>query len=140
VISLRLPRRRALPGYEATIPLINVAFLLLAFFMLVGRTDATAPFEVTPPRSGAGAPLPQGGATVSVSASGGLALDGAELGAAEIVETLEAAAGAGGADLVRVNADAGARLGDLLPLVAALEASGVTRIVLVVTPPEPAGP
>jgi len=65
-------RRRPLPQVEPMIPLINVAFLLMAFFMLIGRMDATAPFTVMPPRSDLGASLPQGGATISVSASGEL--------------------------------------------------------------------
>lgn len=75
---------------ERILPLINVVFLLLIFFMLAGRFSASDPFEVEPPRS-----VSQGAATerdilVLVSADGRLALDG------EIIES--AALGAAVAD------------------------------------------
>jgi len=57
--------------------------------------------------------------------------------AAEIVAALGAQAAAGTAPFVRINADARAPVSGFLPLVAALEARGVTRIALVVTPPAP---
>jgi biopolymer transport protein ExbD len=133
IVRLRRGRRPA-PRVDATIPLMNVVFLLMAFFMLIGRMDATAPFSVHPPRSALGAPLPQGGGTVSVSPTGALALDGAPASLEEILHRLDAEAGTG-PDAVRINADATTRLGDLLPLAGALEAAGVPRVVLVVTPP-----
>jgi biopolymer transport protein ExbD len=115
-------------------PLINVAFLLMSFFMLIGRMDAQAPFPVLTPLSGVGVPLPRGGAMISVSAAGGLALDGAPATAGEIVDRVAAAAAGAPVFQVRVNADARARVADVLPLVGALEAEGVPNIVLVVTP------
>lgn len=132
---MRLPRHQPGPAQETTIPLVNVAFLLLAFFMLVGRMDATAPFAVLPPQSAVGTPLPQGGATVSIARSGVLALDGVEKSLAEIVVGLRET----GPELVRLNADGGALLADVLPVAAALEAAGGLRVVLVVTPSEPGG-
>lgn len=133
-------RRRPMPAVEATVPLINVAFLLMAFFMLIGRMDATAPFAVVPPESDLGATLPQGGATVSISSTGELALDGAAASRAEIVKALAERVAAGEPGFVRINAHADAPLGDLLPLVGALEERGVPRIALVVTPAAPRGP
>ena len=38
---------------ERILPLINVVFLLLIFFMLAGRLSASDPFQVEPPRSSA---------------------------------------------------------------------------------------
>ena len=128
---LRLPRRPPAAHYETMTPLINVAFLLMAFFMLIGRMDATAPFVVLPPQSAQGTSLPQGGAMVSIATDGAVALDGASSTVAAVVETLAAER----PELVRINAHAEAPLAAVLPLVAALEARGVPRIVLVVTPP-----
>ncbi len=133
---IRLRKRRWAPA-ETTTPLINVAFLLMAFFMLTGRMDATAPFVMIPPQSELGAPLPQGGATVSVSSAGELALDGNPTSLAEIVEALASRIAVGEAEFVRINADANAPLGHVLSLVGALEAAGVPRLALVVTPPTP---
>jgi len=126
-LSLRRPPPAR--AHDPILPLVDVAFFLLVFALLAGRMDATAPFEVEPPRSALGAPLPQGGATVSVAADGALALDGAPAGREAIVGAL------GGARFVRVNADAGAPVGAFLPLVAALEAAGAAEVALVVTPP-----
>lgn len=127
-------RRRPMPAVEATVPLINVAFLLMAFFMLIGRMDATAPFTVVPPESDLGATLPQGGATISVSAVGELALDGTPASRSKIVEALAQRVAGGDPGFVRINAHADAPLGHVLPLVGALEQRGVPRAALVVTP------
>jgi biopolymer transport protein ExbD len=135
--SLRLPRRRRPRHADAVTALINVAFLLMAFFMLIGRMDARAPFPVATPLSGVGVPLPRGGVMISVSATGALALEGAPATAGEIIDRVAAAAAGAPVFQVRVNADARARLADVLPLVGALEGKGVPNIVLVVTPEAP---
>ena len=61
---------------ERVLPLINVVFLLLIFFMLAGKLSASDPFQVEPPRSlSEGPPTPQD-SLVLVGADGRLALDG----------------------------------------------------------------
>lgn len=127
-MKLARPPRRQTP--ETIVALIDVIFFLLVFFMLVGRMDATAPFEVLPPVAGVGAPMPKGGTTVSVAADGRLALDGVEMERAALV----AAVAETESPVVRINADAAARLRDLMPLIAALEALEGREVVLVVTP------
>ncbi len=127
-MKLARPPRRHPP--ETIVALIDVIFFLLVFFMLVGRMDATAPFEVMPPVATVGAPMPKGGTTVSVGADGRLALDGVEMDRAELV----AAAAGAESPVIRVNAHAQARLRVLMPLVADLEAIGGREVVLVVTP------
>jgi biopolymer transport protein ExbD len=137
MIRLRRPPHPA--PRETIAPLIDVVFFLLVFALLSGRMDATAPFTVEPPVSDAKIPLPQGGATVSIAADGALALDGVQIGRADLVARLSEGdgAGRGAVPFVRINADAAAPLRLVLPLVAALEAGGVPRIALVVTPDGP---
>lgn len=123
---------------ETIIALIDVVFFLLVFFMLIGRMDATAPFEVSPPVADSGTDMPAGGATLAVAADGSLALDGVALSRDEA----EAALGrmlAGDEGLrLRVNAHRDAELRHVLPLVGWAEATGFRDVVLVVTPsPEP---
>src|SRR3546814_16133384 len=69
-------------GEGSILPLINVVFLLLIFFMLVGRLTQAAPFTVTPPVSqqaeaaeppAAEAPRE---AAILIAAAGRLALNG----------------------------------------------------------------
>ncbi|MEL6217147.1 MAG: biopolymer transporter ExbD [Pseudomonadota bacterium] len=127
---MKLKRAEARPPTETIVALIDVIFFLLVFFMLVGRMDATAPFEVLPPIATVGAPMPKGGTTISLSVDGRLALDGVEMARAPLIDAVATAPGA----MVRVNADAAAELRRLLPLVAELEAIPNKEVVLVVTP------
>ena len=119
---------------ETITSLIDVVFFLLVFFMLIGRMDATAPFDVTPPTAGTGADMPAGGATLSVSEAGDLALDGREVIGADL-ESAFAALLADDPDLtLRINAHRDAELRHVLPLVGRAEAIGFRDVVLVVTP------
>ena len=125
----RTPRRTP---PETIIPLIDVVFFLLIFFMLVGRMDATAPFDVEPPVAQTGADMPGGGITLSVSADGAMAVDGNEVVDAQA--RLLAMVREAPETLVRINAHQAAELRHILPLVAALEAAGARDVALVVTP------
>ena len=128
-------RRRTEPQHSETIiALIDVVFFLLVFFMLIGRMDATAPFDVIPPVAVSGADMPAGGATVSVAADGSIAFDGTPVVRADF-ESVLAARLADAKDLrLRVNAHRDAELRHVLPLVGTAEALGVPDVVLVVTP------
>jgi biopolymer transport protein ExbD len=134
-MRLRRPVRRHPP--ETIVALIDVSFFLLVFFLLIGRLDATAPFDVVPPLSRAGADMPGGGATVSVSAAGAVALDGRAVDRDALLERLAARIADAPDLLVRVNADRDAELRHVLPLVAGIEAAGARSVVLVVTPDPP---
>ncbi len=132
---MRITRPPARQAPETIIALIDVVFFLLVFFMLIGRMDATAPFEVTPPVAETGSDMPAGGITLSVSASGEMAVDGTpstdplDALLSRIAETPET--------LVRINAHHTAELRHILPLIAALEAAGAQDVALVVTPASP---
>lgn len=126
-------RRRRRARSETIIPLIDVVFFLLVFFMIVGRMDATAPFAVIPPLARTGEAMPGGGATVSVSAAGDLALDGQVMTAMAVQQQLAEMLRANPDLLVRINAHQDAELRHILPLVADLRSSGARDVVLVVT-------
>jgi biopolymer transport protein ExbD len=119
---------------ETITSLIDVVFFLLVFFMLIGRMDATAPFDVTPPTAGTGADMPSGGVTLSVSATGQLALDGVLVPRTDIAGALTPTLQADPDTLVRVNAHRDTELRHVLPLVGEIEALGARDVVLVVTP------
>lgn len=69
-----MPRRR--PRGEAIIPMINVVFLLLVFFLLTAQLSPPEPFDLTPPDSASDLPTRDRG-VLYVSASGELAYDAA---------------------------------------------------------------
>lgn len=134
---MKLSRTRRRESPETIIPLIDVVFFLLIFFMLIGRMDATAPFDVTPAIASTGQDMPGGGATISVAADGALALNG---GALDRTGTLDGIKGILADDprtLIRINAHKSAELQAILPMVAEIQAMGAMDVVLVVTPATP---
>ncbi len=132
---MRLRRQPSRPQHETIITLIDIVFFLLIFFMLVGRFDATSPFELAPPISTNGDGLPAGGVTISIAGDGRLALDGDESELSTIAARLDTLAKQASTPLlVRINADASAPIRHLLRLTAALEGLAAADVVLVVTP------
>ncbi|WP_171132983.1 MULTISPECIES: biopolymer transporter ExbD [unclassified Ruegeria] len=134
---MRITRPAPRTQPETIIALIDVVFFLLVFFMLIGRMDATAPFDVTPPTATTGADMPAGGITLSVGADGVLALDGVELSQQDAQGKVLARISNNPETRVRINAHRDAILRDILPLIARFEAMGAREVVLVVTPPGP---
>ncbi|GAA6178449.1 ExbD/TolR family protein [Sulfitobacter pacificus] len=132
-MRLTRPAQRQAP--ETIIALIDVVFFLLVFFMLIGRMDATAPFDVTPPIAATGTDMPAGGVTLSVSATGDTAVDGAPTDAP--LDLLLERIAQNPETLVRINAHHAAELRHILPVIAALEAAGAREVALVVTPANP---
>lgn len=131
-MKLARPVRKQPP--ETIVALIDVVFFLLVFFMLIGRMDATAPFDVSPPTAETGADMPSGGITVSVSADGALAVDGLAVTDEDLNRTIATRLGDTSETLVRINAHRDAELRHVLPLVTRIEALGAQDVVLVVTP------
>ena len=131
-MKLRRPPRRGQP--ETIIALIDVVFFLLVFFLLIGRMDATAPFDMAPPTALGGTEMPGGGATVSISAQGALALNGAALERKDTLRGLALLLENTPDLLIRINAHRDSELRNVLPLVGEIEALGARDIVLVVTP------
>lgn len=134
---MKLARRRARSESETIIALIDVIFFLLVFFMLVGRMDATAPFDVVPPLGQTGADLPQGGTLIAVGERGALALDGGAVSRADLLADVASRVGRQPDTPIRLQAQATTELRHVLPLVAQLEALGASDIAFAVTPEAP---
>lgn len=115
---------------ERILPLINVVFLLLIFFMLAGRLVAADPFEIAPPRSASEGPVETRDLLVLVGADGRLALDGAVLDEpalkAAVAERMAGYAEA----RVRLKADANAAATDVVTVMELLRTAGVERVTL----------
>lgn len=134
-MRLARPPRRTHP--ETIIPLIDVVFFLLVFFMLIGRLDATAPFEVSPAVARSGIDMPGGGLTLSIGLDGALALDGQASTRGALLQRIKEGLQSDPTRMIRVNAHHDAPLSEVLPLVADIESLGARDVVLVVTPPSP---
>ncbi|MBV2360500.1 biopolymer transporter ExbD [Thalassococcus sp. CAU 1522] len=113
----RAPRR----GAEPVVPMINIVFLLLIFFLMTARIAPQAPFDVTLPRAAAD-PGENAAQPLYVSGDGALAF-GAVNGAAAV------AAAAAKGDVI-LHADARLPAVDLARILAELGRAGATGITL----------
>lgn len=134
-MKLSRPAKRTYP--ETIVALIDVVFFLLVFFMLIGRMDATSPFEVLPALAQTGSDMPAGGATVSVGATGALAIDGNAMAQAGLLDRIKERLNETPDLLIRINAHKDTKMAVLLPLVGRIEALGAKDVMLVVTPESP---
>ena len=127
---MRFARPRPRNDDERILPLINVVFLLLIFFMLAGRFSAADPFQIDPPRSASEGVATERDILVLVGADGRLALDG------DIIE--EAALGAAVADRLSsdktmrlwLKADGSAEATRVVEVMELLRAAGAERLRL----------
>jgi biopolymer transport protein ExbD len=123
---------------ERVLPLINVVFLLLIFFMLAGRLSASDPFAVTPAQS-ASEGLPEAPQMlVLVGADGTLALDGDILDAAALEAALVTRLAARGEGAppprIRLKADGRAPAVRIVAVMEMLRDAGVETLNLLTVP------
>ena len=135
------PGRKA-DSEERVLPLINVVFLLLIFFMLAGRLNEAELFKVTPPRSAeageAAAPEEPEAIELLLAADGRLALNGEMLQPEGLKPALAARSLRNGLP-VTLKAEAEA---DALAVVAVMErlrAAGLRNVQLVAQAPAAGG-
>ncbi len=64
---------------ESTLPMINVVFLLLIFFMIAGSLQKTLPFDITPLQAQADATQQQAPLIVHVAADGRIMIEEQEV-------------------------------------------------------------
>ncbi|KEO56117.1 biopolymer transporter ExbD [Thioclava pacifica] len=126
--------RRSLP--EPLLPMINVVFLLLIFFLLAATLAQPTPFEVSPPEASGGGAAEPGDLTLFVGADGRLGFgDARDLAAlAALGAATEAARAACGAcaDTLTLRADSKLSGEALAKLVPELSALGFKNLKLVV--------
>ncbi|AHF05094.1 biopolymer transporter ExbD [Marichromatium purpuratum 984] len=123
-------------GDDQLIPLINVIFLMLIFFMLAGRIAPSDPLEIEPPHSTeapeALAPQPEQ-RTLLIAADGALALDGTALDTAALQQRLAAWHQAVPNGELRIKADARLRSRQLQETLTLLRELGIEHITLLAT-------
>ncbi|MBL26267.1 MAG: biopolymer transporter ExbD [Rhodospirillaceae bacterium] len=132
-MRLRAPQRETSDD-ERILPLINVVFLLLIFFMIAGRLASSDPFNIEPPQSASEGPPEAQEMVVLVGADGDLALDG------EIMDetTLEAAVAermaAEDVPPLRLKADGRADATKVVAVMELLREAGVESLRLLTIP------
>jgi biopolymer transport protein ExbD len=120
---LRFSPARRRPPRENIVPMINVVFLLLIFFLMTAQITPPVPFDVTLPGStGDGAPERD---VLHLSAGGALHFNGADG---------DAALAAVNPGPLSIRADRAMQAAELARLLPRLAARGVTEISLLTEP------
>lgn len=121
------PRKRR--PFEPTLPMINVVFLLLIFFLLTARIAPRPPFDVTPPRTNHQTQTDTA-PVLFLSAEGDLFYQGVT-GAGAL---LELAAVIGPDSAVTIRADAQTPALSVASVLRDLQAMGLGRVQIVTQP------
>jgi biopolymer transport protein ExbD len=127
---MHFPRRRTDPTEERILPLINVVFLLLIFYMLAGSLAVHEPFAVTAPASlSETRPEPEP-RRLLVGADGRMALDGEVLDEAALLAAITQALATDPQLRLELKADAEGSANRVAALLEALHAAGLETVSL----------
>lgn len=124
---------------EPVLPLVNIVFLLLIFFMLAGSLVARDPVPAEPPRSSTEVQLSDRDLVIVLGADGALAVDDATVARSDLAAALEDALRIAPDRAVWLKADASTDSLDVIVLLEALQEAGLERVQLVTQTLEGAG-
>lgn len=127
----RIPRRSRPQDDEGHIlPLINIVFLLLIFFMVVGRLSTFEPFPVAPPASRSQGTLDVGESVILISRDGQVALDGNVLDDGALKSAVAALLESNQSMPIRLKADGRADSVRVVAVMEMLREAGVRQVSL----------
>ena len=128
---IRLERStRGIRGIDdKIIPMINVIFLLLMFFLIVGNLSRLPGPDMVSPVSVSEAMAAAQSIEITLAADGALGWGDEALSLAQLQERVRQHPG--GANGLRLRADARVSAARLLPVIDAAKAAGATRIAIV---------
>lgn len=127
-------------GYKepSVVPLVNIVFLLLIFFMLLGRITSPEVLDIQPPASTSGDQIDsRRDILILVSNDGRLALNDDEMEQDLLLSAVTKLLDEEPATRVRIKADAGLDAVTLIRLMERLKDAGVKRLLLLTERPEP---
>lgn len=116
---------------DAILPLTNVVFLLLIFFMLAGHLATPEPFAITPPQSVSQAHAPPQGVDIQINADGQLAFDGETLSADALQTAVRQRLADHPDSPVRLRADASTASARVVAVMRHLHAAGAHQLRLI---------
>jgi biopolymer transport protein ExbD len=130
-VKLRLPPRRQQDSEQRILPLINIVFLLLIFFMVAGQLSQSDAVRVEPPRSSSAADMESPLARILMAADGSVHINGIPVALADVTETARSLMAASAPDAIFVKAAGGVDARQAIALLAAIRAAGATGVRLV---------
>lgn len=127
---LLTPRRPSANADDNLIPLINIVFLLLIFFMVAGQIAPQQDTTITPPESTSRKALEPAPLELTLSASGELRADAQSIDAAGLEARINEATKEGRELRVSLRADRDATAADLDQVFNQLRDHGVSTVTL----------
>jgi len=129
--SLKSQHRYRQNEDDRILPLVNVVFLLLIFFMIAGQMVQPEEFDVAPPLSQADNADRLRAGTVEVSPAGDLAFDGTPVTDRDLSQLMARVAQDDAAMPVRLKADGQTEAVRVIEVMALLRDAGIKRVDLV---------
>lgn len=114
----------------SVVPLVNVVFLLLVFFMLAGQISSPEPLDVQPPRSISDQEATEEGVNVLLTRDGQVALEHVVVSESELTERVAAILAERPAAAFQVKADARVDAVRMIRIMEGLRAAGVEQLTL----------
>lgn len=116
---------------DRVLPLVNVVFLLLIFFMIAGQLTRAERFNVEPPESQNRQAEERRVHTLEVAPDGRLALDGEGLDEAALASRAAKLREAGEGEAIRLKADGASEARRVVEVMAILRDAGIERVDLI---------
>lgn len=134
-MAMHFEKRRQNNSDASVLPLINVVFLLLIFFMIAGSLSRTEPFRVDAPQSISEGAEAAGPMRLLLGSDGQLALDGQLMDEDELLSEVRLRLAAEPGLRVQLKADADTVGNRVVRLMEGLREAGVERLYLLTLPP-----
>jgi len=131
---MHFEERRPDSSENSILPLINVVFLLLIFFMIAGSLSVSEPFEVTAPKSLSEGPHEQQTLRLLLGKDGQLALQGEVIHEAELLNRVRQHMASKPGTSVQLKADASLPGNRAVLFMEKLREAGVEKLLLMTLP------
>jgi biopolymer transport protein ExbD len=129
-IEQRAPAR-GLMRSDPLLPLINVGYLLLTFFLIICALQTSTAVSTLLPHGGAQIAARSGALTLRIEASGVLHFEGRAMPVSEAVAAIRSALAAPSRDSLNIQADRSTPASTIVPLLKKLRDGGIASIRLI---------
>ena len=127
---MKIPEHESSPDIDPILPLINVVFLLLIFFMMVGALHATDILEIEPPSSASQLPDAAGNDLVLLGADGRLAMANQAVDESDLRSMVQDYLRDHPGSVIRLKADGQVEANRVVEVMELLRAAGAEEMVL----------
>ncbi len=125
---MQFPKSQSVDRDNQLLPLVNIVFLLLIFFLIAGQITRFEPIATHPPESSSDTAAHDDELIVSMDADGKLALNGEIMSAPAVIEAIELSPQQ--ASVVRIKADAQVKAVRVIEMMEQLRNAGSQQINL----------